>query len=296
MCVHGRPHLKGVPHSAGTGTQALMNWNLGSMGTAPKQVMSCSWCVYITICCCTVMKLLLLTYYCIINITSLYQFDLPQTPLNHAASPCLQVREHVFIKMGMKVCLQEMRPWCFQIDKWAFLLRKKLSLSPKIREVVTSKPSGNTALAWVWEKAKVDQLLQNACEIFLVVLYQKDCRRFPLPAHSYLLLRKTHTFCLGYISSAEYKLQEIIFSASEKCYIYSVIVDTSTVRLGIVFVSNCVRNMRNAVSGGIALKMQKYYKHVCSLGQPALGGCAWAMSRWPPQVLSNCSLSDSVTE
>lgn len=91
VCVHGRPRLKGVPHSAGTGTQALMNWNLGSVGTSPKQVMTCSCCVYITICCCTVMKLLLLTYHYIINITSLYQCNLPQTSLNHAASPCLQV-------------------------------------------------------------------------------------------------------------------------------------------------------------------------------------------------------------
>lgn len=115
--------------------------------------------------------------------------------------------------------------------------------------------------------------------------------RFPLPSHSYLLLRKTHKFCLGHISTAEYKLQETIFAVAEKCYTSSVIVETSTINLGIVFVSNGMRNMRNEVSGGITLKMQKYCKHVHSPGQPALGGCAWARSRWPPQVPSNCSPS-----
>lgn len=92
-----------------------------------------------------------------------------------------------------------------------FYLTKKLSLSPKIRAVVTSKPSGNTGLAQAW--AKVDQLLQYAYEICLVVLYQKRLQvGFPLPAHSYLLFRKTHKFGLGHISSAECKLQETTFA------------------------------------------------------------------------------------
>lgn len=49
-------------------------------------------------------------------------------------------------------------------------------LSPKIRAAASSNPSGNTGLVQTCVKAKVDQLLQNECEIFLVVLYQKDCR------------------------------------------------------------------------------------------------------------------------
>lgn len=139
----------------------------------------------------------------------------------------------------------------------------------------------------MWEKAKIDQLLQNACEIFWCCT--KKIAGQVLTPFSFLPSAQKDMQIL----SGAHQLSRVhfpgdhLFCTTEQ----SVIVGTSTINLGIVFVSNCVRNMKNAVSGGITLKMQKYCKHVHSPGQPALGGCAWAISRWPPQVLSNCSLS-----
>lgn len=61
------------------------------------------------------------------------------------------------------------------------------------------------------------------------------------PAHSYLLLRKTHKLCLGHTSSADstsFRRPSLLFQRS------ITLRDTSTVGLSIVFVSNCRRNMR----------------------------------------------------